>query len=92
MDGTPATTLHAMPAPSHVSAPGDVSTVPQTAESLHELLAESLQVIAAFRRRLRDAGYPFREPPNCDSITRRINARMHPELFSARELERVARS
>lgn len=37
------------------------------------LLAESAAALAEFRRRLAEAGYPFREPESCKRILARMN-------------------
>lgn len=58
------------------------SDSPPTAADLGRLqmaLAEAGLVIAAFRWRLRAAGYPFREPPNVSETIARIDALVHPD-------------
>lgn len=48
--------------------------VPRVFEPHRTLMLEAAQLITQFRRRLSDAGYPFREPPTCDLILRQIDA------------------
>lgn len=42
-------------------------------------LALAALTVGSFRWRLRDAGYPFREPPNCDALIGQIDALLHPD-------------
>ncbi len=44
------------------------------------LLAAASITISSFRWKLRDAGYPFREPPDIDRLIARIDRLMFPEL------------
>lgn len=53
-----------MPAPTPTPTPAE----------LLDLLRDASLLIAAFRRRLRDAGYPFPEPPNTNGILTGIDA------------------
>lgn len=59
--------------------PAIASTMPdilsqRMPEELKTLLLESAHIIAQFRRRLSDAGYPFKEPPLCDQLLKRIDS------------------
>ncbi len=43
-------------------------------------LASAAVIISSYRWKLRDAGYPFREPPGIDTLIARIDAILFPEL------------
>jgi len=43
------------------------------AEPYRTLLLDCAHLVSAFRRRLSDAGYPFKEPPLCDDLLQRID-------------------
>ena len=62
--GAPRPTLPAMPT---------IPTSPPPREELEATLAEAALVIASFRWRLREAGYPFREPSAVDATITRID-------------------
>lgn len=48
--------------------------MPRVAEPHRTLMLEAAQLITQFRRKLNEAGYPFREPPLCDRILAGIDA------------------
>ena len=54
------------------------------------LLAAASITISSFRWKLRDAGYPFREPPDIDRLIARIDRLMFPELQSETRRRRVS--
>ena len=43
-------------------------------------LAHASVIISSFRWKLRDAAYPFREPPEGDAVLARIDRILFPEL------------
>lgn len=43
-------------------------------------LAHASVIISSYRWKVRDAGYPFREPPEVDSVLARIDRLLFPEL------------
>jgi hypothetical protein len=51
----------------------------ETIASLRAALAEAGLAIASFRWRLREAGYPFAEPPNLNATITQIDAALFPE-------------
>lgn len=59
------------------------ATEPTPAE-LRDALATASLVISSFRWRLRDAGFPFREPPNVDRTLARIDALVYPDEIKKR--------
>lgn len=58
--------------------PQPTSPAPASREELEQTLAEAALVIASFRWRLRESGYPFREPPAVDKTISRIDACLMP--------------
>lgn len=65
------------PCPILPAMPTTPPPAPTLAE-LEEALAAAALVIAGFRWRLRDAGYPFREPPAVDATIAKIDACLMP--------------
>lgn len=43
-------------------------------------LAHASVIISSYRWKCRDAGYPFREPPEVDALLARIDRLLFPEL------------
>ena len=58
-----------------MTASRNARTVPEQcdAQDVLAVLSECSLIVGAFRRRLRDAGYPFREPEHCSAFLARIN-------------------
>jgi hypothetical protein len=50
------------------------------ADEARAALAHASVIISSFRWKLRDAGYPFREPPEVDALLARIDRILFPEL------------
>lgn len=57
------------------------STAPEiNPDEARAALAHASVIISSFRWKVRDAGYPFREPPEVDAILARIDRILFPEL------------
>lgn len=50
------------------------------ADEARAALAHASVLLSSFRWKLRDAGYPFREPPEVDALVARIDRILFPEL------------
>lgn len=50
------------------------------ADEARAVLAHASVIISSYRWKTRDAGYPFREPPEVDSLLARIDRLLFPEL------------
>lgn len=50
------------------------------ADEARAALAHASVIISSYRWKCRDAGYPFREPPEVDSLLARIDRLLFPEL------------
>lgn len=50
------------------------------ADEARAALAHASVLLSSFRWKLRDAGYPFREPPEVDALLARIDRILFPEL------------
>lgn len=65
-----------MPRPSPATpSPGR----PDVPEDVRLALAHAALLIARFRWRLGEAGYPFKEPPDTQAVLTRIDAVLFPE-------------
>jgi len=60
----------------------------QAPDPANILLMECSLLISSFRWKLREAGYPFREPPNVDRTLARIDATCTPEPDLRRSQQR----
>ena len=66
------------------------STAPAIdADEARAALAHASVIIASYRWKLRDAGYPFREPPEVDALIARIDRILFPELQTRTARRRV---
>lgn len=77
-----------MTAPTPATMPDPTSIAPEVAEVLH---AAAL-TIATFRRRLRESGFPFREPDETVRTISRIDALCFPEEKRNRKSGKGARA
>lgn len=59
--------------------PTPIAQASDEVRELRELLMTSVVLLGAFRRRLRDAGYPFREPPAVEALIARADRALYPE-------------
>ena len=66
------------------------STAPAfDADEARAALAQASITISSFRWKLRDAGFPFREPPDVDALIARIDKILFPELQTRTARRRV---
>ena len=57
------------------------STAPEfNPDEARAALAHASVIISSFRWKCRDAGYPFREPPDVEQLLARIDRILFPEL------------
>ena len=59
------------------------------ADEARATLAHASVIISSFRWKLRDAAYPFREPPEVDALLARIDRILFPELQTRTVRRRV---
>lgn len=64
--------------------PKPATPTPSPAELL-DLLRDAALLIGAYRRRVREAGYPFAEPPNAAGILAGIDAVCFPDKVLSNE-------
>jgi len=50
------------------------------ADEARAALAHASVIISSYRWKVRDAGYPFREPPDVDALLARIDRILFPDL------------
>lgn len=53
-----------------------------------DVLVDASRMIAEFRRRLRDAGYPFREPIGVDAMIADLNTLCFPDVAKSKHKTR----
>jgi hypothetical protein len=63
-----------------------MATVPAPLDpNAHETLCAASLIISSFRWKLRENGFPFKEPPGVDAIIRDIDALCFPDVPKSKQ-------